>query len=584
MPASFLTDPGVAGPTQSIIALAEGNWSRIGIRTAVTVLEGITESLALLLLGNLALGTVAGGYSTSVPGLAGLGPTATSLLCVLVLVLARLCLGLVSARLSARIASSISLRCRIQMLSSFSEASYITRERTDFGGLVQTVSLWPFAIGTSVGTLLGYSSNAVITLSMLIFAFARDPLVSVFVIFLTILMLALFVPMRRRIRLLSTSLLARQQETSRSISTFSYLSAEAEAFGVLNALRESSVSTFTNESEAWRRANFAKSSVAPVYVAMSLGAITLGLGLLSLLSVETVTSVGPTLLIVLRSLSYGQGLQQASATLASFMPMLQQVATALDAFERHRRLSGPLSASPFRSLKFDGVAFSYQNERESGLKNINLEIFRGDRIGIIGPSGSGKSTLVKAILGLIEPSEGRVLLNENEASLISSSSRAEIFAYVPQFARLMSGSLEENTLFLRPSRKGRTAEESLMASGLLPDDLAFPKGPATHVDPDSSQLSGGQVQRLALARALLGDPEVVVLDEPSSSIDNASEARIRKVLEEIAGDVTLIIVSHRAELLRLCDKIAVLDHGQITHLGSIAEVSQESDFARGMFK
>lgn len=584
MPAPFLLDPGAAGPTQSIIALAEGNRFRIAIRTAVSVLEGIAESLALLLLGNLALGTVAGRDSTTLPDWTGFGSTATGLLYVLMLVLARLCLGLISARLSARIASSISLGCRRQMLSSFSKASYLTRERSDFGGLIQTVSIWPFAIGTSVGTLLGYSSNAVITLSMLVFAFVRDPLVSVFVIFLTILMFALFVPIRRHIRLLSASLLDRQQETARSIGAFSYLSVEAQVFGVIDKLRESSESAFSNESEAWRRANFAKSSVAPVYVAMSLGAITLGLGLLSLLSLETVTSVGPTLLIVLRSLSYGQGLQQASTTLASFIPMLQQVATTLDDFERHQRASGPLSASPFRSLKFEGFAFSYQSEREGGLKNINLEISRGDRVGIIGPSGSGKSTLVKAILGLIDPSAGKVFLNGTEASLISSSSRANTFAYVPQFARLMSGSLEENTLFLRPFGTGRTAEESLTASGLLPNDLAFPKGSATNVDPDSSQLSGGQVQRLALARALLGDPEVVVLDEPSSSIDNASEARIRKVLEELGSDVTLIIVSHRAALLQLCDKIAVIDHGQLSHFGSIEEVSQASVFARGMFK
>ncbi len=188
------------------------------------------------------------------------------------------------------------------------------------------------------------------------------------------------------------------------------------------------------------------------------------------------------------------------------------------------------------------------------------------------------------LLGLIEPSDGDVLLNGRAVSDFSSSSRTQCFAYVPQFARLMSGSLEDNTVFFRRPLQGTTVDESIMASGLLPEEHAFPEGLATQVDPHSAQLSGGQVQRLAMARALLGRPEVLVLDEPTSSVDAVSEVRIRETLRGLGDDVTLIIVSHRPELLELCNKIAVLEDGCLSCLGTRADVIRDSIFARGMLQ
>lgn len=580
---TLLLDPDVVGPTRAVVALTRGNRRRVGIRTLVSLLEGVSESAALLLLGNVALGVAGGDDGLVLPRLGGLSSTSTLLVYVILLVLTRFVLGLVSARLSSKIASDIGLTIRSQMVSAYSKADYLTREGSDLGGLMQRVSLWPLAIGATTGTLLGYLSNAVITTSMLVVAFVRDPLVSLFVIFLTAALFALFIPLRRYIRRLSGVLLARQDSTARSLDELHRLGAEAEAFGVLPSLRDRTLCAFRRESDTWRQANFVKSSVSPTYVAVSLSAIAIGLGLLSRQSPEALTSLGPTLLVVLRSLSYGQGLQQATTTLSSLIPTLREVAAAQLALQNSRRRSGLAGALPFHSLRLEKVTFTYCNDRAGGLRDISIEISRGDRIGIIGPSGGGKSTLAKVIVGLINPTDGHICLNGQDQSEISWSSRTECFAYVPQFAKLMSGSLEDNAVFFRAPRAGRTAEESLTASGLLPDHLVFPSGLITHVDPNSAQLSGGQIQRLALARALWGQPEVVVLDEPTSSVDSVSEAHIRRVLGMLDEEVTLVIVSHKAELLQLCTKLAVVEEGQITNFGPPSEVVRASSFAHGMF-
>jgi ATP-binding cassette subfamily B protein len=581
---TLLLDPEVVGPTRAIAALTRGNRLKIALRTIVTVVEGVSESIALLLLGNLALGVATGDEVLPIPLSGGLSPTSTVLTYVLLLVLLRFCLGMLSARLSSRIASSVSLGARTQMIAAYGDANYLARQRSDLGELMQRVSLWPLALGASVGTLLGYLSNVVITSSMLVVAFLRDPLVSLFVILLTVALFALFVPLRRYIRRLSAALLTRQETTARSLDEFHHLGAEAEAFGVLSELQDRVSAAFADESMTWRQTNFVKGAVSPTYVAVSLSAIAVGLGLLSLQSPEAVTSLGPTLLVVLRSLSYGQGLQQASTTLASFTPMLHRVAATQRDLKCARRTLGQVNATPFQSLRLRGVTFTYQTERTGGLDNISLEINRGDRLGVVGPSGGGKSTLAKVLLGLIEPLDGDVLLNGRAVSDFSSSSRTQRFAYVPQFARLMSGSLEDNTVFFRRPLRGTTVDESIMASGLLPDEHAFPEGLATQVDPHSAQLSGGQVQRLAVARALLGRPEVLVLDEPTSSVGAVSEVHIRETLRGLGDDVTLIIVSHRPELLELCNKIAVLEDGCLSCFGTRADVIRDSIFARGMLQ
>ena len=228
-------------------------------------------------------------------------------------------------------------------------------------------------------------------------------------------------------------------------------------------------------------------------------------------------------------------------------------------------------------IEFKNVSFSYNNSKQYSLENISLSINKGETIGIIGGTGAGKSTLVNLMPRFYESTEGEIFINGENIKNYSIKDLRNLFGIVPQKAVLFTGSLREN---MKWANKNASDEEILMALDIAQcsDFVSNLKdGLDTAVLQGGKNFSGGQKQRLTIARALVGSPKIIILDDSSSALDFATDLKLRQALNTHAKDITTIIVSQRASSIKNSDKIVVLDDGKLAGIGTHEELLENSE-------
>ena len=230
-------------------------------------------------------------------------------------------------------------------------------------------------------------------------------------------------------------------------------------------------------------------------------------------------------------------------------------------------------------IQFEQVTFRYSEDERNTLENINVEIQAGQTIAVVGRSGSGKSTLVKLLQALYHPESGRIWVDGHDIRHVSCQSLRTQLGVVPQDCYLFSGTILENITIYRDDY---TLEEVVEVAKLAEAHgfiQTLPLGYNTKVGERGSSLSGGQRQRIAIARALLGNPRILVLDEATSSLDTESERRFQRNLEQMSRDRTTIIIAHRLSTVRNADQILVLDRGVLVEKGTHPELME----AQGLY-
>lgn len=235
----------------------------------------------------------------------------------------------------------------------------------------------------------------------------------------------------------------------------------------------------------------------------------------------------------------------------------------------------------FVGLSVNNVCFSYANEKNMVLKNINFSVEKGKKIAIVGESGSGKSTIVKLLMGLYEVTSGDVLYNLINIKDISKKSLGNMIGVVSQDAALFNKSIKDN---ITMNRNEVTKEEVyfvLKQVGILDEILSMPMKEETLISEFGKNISGGQRQRLAMARTLINKPEVLILDEATSSLDGINEEEITEFLEK--NECTQIIISHRLSAIRNADYIYVLKNGEIIESGTLHELSSSDTYFYKIF-
>lgn len=223
-------------------------------------------------------------------------------------------------------------------------------------------------------------------------------------------------------------------------------------------------------------------------------------------------------------------------------------------------------------VRFDGVSFRYTPEAPFALENVSFSTQPGEKVGIIGPMGSGKSTLLKLLAGLAEPSEGVILLDEHNMASLNLEKVREFVGVVPQSPVLFHGTLEFNLLMGACSVTPETLQNALTISGIEKFISQHPLGLKMPILEGGKNLSRGQRQAVAIARALIGDPPLMLLDEPTSSMDSAQEKMLLQRIKNIMTDKSLFLVTHRPHMLQAVDRIIVVDQGKIVADGPRDEI------------
>lgn len=261
---------------------------------------------------------------------------------------------------------------------------------------------------------------------------------------------------------------------------------------------------------------------------------------------------------------------------------LVRLVAELDGLERRSRRHGAMSlSSSWRKMAVKDIWFRYAEEMDWTLKDVSLELERGKFYGFVGRSGAGKSTLANLLLGLIEPNQGVVTVDGRPLEEISIADWQGRFGYVPQDPFILDGTIRENIVF--GDVCGETQLNEAIAHARLMNGIGqFENGLETRVGERGRQLSGGQMQRVAIARALVRQPEIFFLDEATSALDSVTEGEFYDAVRTKRGDVTAIIIAHRISSLRFCDRIFVLDKGQIVARGTYDELLATSPIFRSL--
>ncbi|MFP4683123.1 MAG: ABC transporter ATP-binding protein [Ectothiorhodospira sp.] len=232
---------------------------------------------------------------------------------------------------------------------------------------------------------------------------------------------------------------------------------------------------------------------------------------------------------------------------------------------------------PREAIVLEGVSYTYPGTEEPALRELSLEIPARTTVGLVGSSGAGKSTLVDLLLGLLQPDEGQILIDETPLTGSDVRRWQAALGYVPQHIFLADQTLAANIALGVPTEKidqaavYRAAKLANLHEFVLND---LPQGYETVIGERGVRLSGGQRQRVGIARALYRDPDIIFFDEATSALDNATEQVVMEAIHNLAGQKTIILVAHRLTTVRPCDEILVMHKGALVERGSWATLSQ----------
>lgn len=246
----------------------------------------------------------------------------------------------------------------------------------------------------------------------------------------------------------------------------------------------------------------------------------------------------------------------------------------------------PVEVGPIEQLHFNNIVFRHKNATQNAIQNISFEAKLGDTIAFVGPSGSGKSTLVKLLVGLYRPIEGDILYDDISIKELRYNRIRRQLGFVTQDTQLFSGTIRENLLFVKPEATEKEMLEALEKASATTIINNSEKGLDTVLGEGGKKLSGGEKQRLSIARALLRKPRLLIFDEATSALDSLTEEQITETIKEISADKLqiTILIAHRLSTIMHADTIFVLEKGKITEQGSHNELVDKKGLYFAMWR
>ena len=246
----------------------------------------------------------------------------------------------------------------------------------------------------------------------------------------------------------------------------------------------------------------------------------------------------------------------------------------------------PLSLGEIRTLEFRDVAFKHQSAQHNAIERISFSVEVGETIAFVGPSGSGKSTLMKLLVGLYRPMDGKILYNGYDEQSIHYEDLRNQIGFVTQDTQLFSGTIKENLLFVNPSASEEEVWDALRKASCIQLLERAEKGLDTMIGEGGLKLSGGEKQRLSIARALLRKPRLLIFDEATSALDSLTEEEITTTIKEVSSqrNQITILIAHRLSTIMHADRIYVLERGQVAEEGTHQSLLAEKGLYYAMWR
>ncbi len=556
--------------------------SLIALLTVSSVLSGVAEAGTLALVAQLAASVVGGehkgghGHTLSLFSIhAGTGKL---ILIAFGFCALRLLFQIPLSVLPARIASDVMARLRVELFDAFSRTSWDVQASGREGNLQEImtnqVAQAVNAVGGTTGLITATLQFAVLMTSALLL----NTLAALVVGAMTVVLFGLLRPMRKRGGHYAQELSRAQVGYATGIAESNRIAEEAHVFGAADVQRRRVKQAVDHAQHWFFRSQILARLVSNVYQSLIYFLLVGGIGVLFLIGGNHAGSLGGVVLVLLRAGMSGQIIQGSYQSLVQSLPFVERAQQTLAGFREAAEEDGGQSLASVQTVEFEHVSFAYRPDTPV-LADINFSVSEGEAIGIVGPSGAGKSTLVQLLLRLRRPVDGRYLINGLPAQDFARADWYGQVSYVPQEPRLLHASVADNIRFFREIDDARIERAARLAR-IDEDIMTWPGGYDAIVGPRADAVSGGQQQRICLARALAGEPDVLILDEPTSALDPQSEALISASLKAIRAELTLFIVAHRMSTLEMCDRVMVIVDGRMAGFDTKAILQRDNPYYR----
>jgi len=550
----------------------------VAIVAGAAFLGGLAEALFLITVtraafaitnGQHQIGIVSGWY-LSIP---------LTLLLAVGLVTVRVALAGYASWESATVGTRVVAGIREHLSRAFLDSRWEIQEAQRSGSLQELLTSY----SNQANGLMGSVTQLVVTganlIALLGTAVAVQP-VGALVLVLSVTVLGLLLrPLRSVVRRRGRASTEAGMDFAVSVNAVSELGLELHVFHVQDRAQNWIGAAIEKAQKASASLQFASGLANPVYTGLAYLAVVGALGVVAASSSTNLTSLGAAMLVMLRSLSYGQSVQTAIVGIAGTVPAIEELQRRLDVFEAGRRIDGGQPVGYVGPVTMEDVSFAY-NPGRPVLRDVSFALLPNEIVGIVGPSGAGKSTLVQLLLGLRAPDTGRVMAGGRDITTLDGAEWARKVTFVPQAAHLIAGTIADNIRFLRDGVSQEEVERAARLAHLHDDVSGFPEGYDRQVGERGGHLSGGQQQRLCIARALVEQPDVLILDEPTSALDVRSEHLIRNTLLQLKDRMTVVVIAHRLSTLTICDRIMVIKDGELKAFDTPLRLEQSSDFYR----
>jgi ABC-type multidrug transport system fused ATPase/permease subunit len=486
--------------------------------------------------------------------------------------------SVVLSYLTARISNRISLRITVSLFGRYLAMPYEFHLCTHSAILVRNIEHYAAAVfGSGVRPLLGIISDSVLAIGLIGLMLLNQPVGTVGVVVVFALFTLLYLRLSRSL----VNSLGEEKMKQTGLMMHGVLTALSATKELIVTNRQGTyVRRVKLTGEKLLRVRVLNQTTAmlpsAIFEIIAVGAIVLTAGSLIVAGVEGAQVLSTLALFGVSAVRLIPTFSRVSNAFQEFSfgrAAIEGAQVDLTAVESEQRPPDSHPLNTIEDIRVLNLTVNYETANQSVLNRVSLELFKGEMIGIVGASGAGKSTLVDSLLGLLEAKSGEILVNGRPLNTCIKSFRS-LVGYVPQSVFLADESVAANVAFGIPEENiDLVAVRKALAEAKLLDFVdQLPQGVQTNVGERGVRLSGGERQRLGLARALYGNPSLVILDEATSALDMETEAQVMSEVVGMKGQRTLLVIAHRLSTVKQCDRLYRLEAGRIVQEGTFAEV------------